>query len=90
MRLSRQAKQPFGLLFFAATKPFGIRKVENCTLRARPVDNEGDKETTRHKFELTDRFLYFTDLDTGEAKQCRKRLIKKVRFGNDWYEVTLE
>lgn len=90
MRLARQAKQPFGIVFYAATKPFGVRKIECCTLRVRPVDADGDKDTKGRKFAMTDRFLYLTDLDTGESKQCRKRLITKVRFGNDWYDVTLE
>lgn len=91
MRLARQCKQSFGLLFYTSNEPFGIRKVENCQLRARPIDSEGDKKETRgRKFQLTDRFLYFTDLTTGEAKQCRKRLITKVRFGCNWYNVTLE
>lgn len=90
MRLARQARQEFGLMFYASKEPFGLRKIERCTLRSRPVDANGDKMTTGRKFDMTDRFLYITDLSTGEAKQCRKRLIKKVRFGNDWYEVTLE
>ena len=77
-------------MFYASKEPFGLRKIERCTLRSRPVDANGDKMTTGRKFDMTDRFLYITDLGTGEAKQCRKRLIKKVRFGNDWYEVTLE
>ena len=77
-------------MFYASKEPFGLRKIERCTLRSRPVDANGDKKTTGRKFDMTDRFLYITDLSTGEAKQCRKRLIKKVRFGNDWYEVTLE
>jgi hypothetical protein len=90
MRIARQAHQEFGLMFYASKAPFGLRKIERCTLRSRPIDAAGDKKTTGRKFDMTDRFLYFTDLSTGEAKQCRKRLIKKVRFGNDWYEVTLE
>lgn len=90
MRLARQAHQEFGLMFYASKAPFGLRKIERCTLRSRPIDAAGDKKTTGRKFDMTDRFLYFTDLSTGEAKQCRKRLITKVRFGNDWYEVTLE
>ena len=90
MRLARQAHQEFGLMFYASKEPFGLRKIERCTLRSRPVDANGDKMTTGRKFDMPDRFLYITDLSTGEAKQCRKRLIKKVRFGNDWYEVTLE
>ena len=32
MRLARQAKQPFGIVFYAATKPFGLRKIECCTI----------------------------------------------------------
>ena len=90
MRRARQAHQEFGLMFYASKAPFGLRKIERCTLRSRPIDAAGDKKTTGRKFDMTDRFLYFTDLSTGEAKQCRKRLITKVRFGNDWYEVTLE
>ncbi len=90
MRIARQAHQEFGLIFYASKAPFGLRKIERCTLRSRPIDAAGDKKTTGRKFDMTDRFLYFTDLSTGEAKQCRKRLITKVRFGNDWYEVTLE
>ena len=90
MRIARQAHQEFGLMFYASKAPFGLRKIERCTLRSRPIDATGDKKTTGRKFDMTDRFLYFTDLSTGEAKQCRKRLITKVRFGNDWYEVTLE
>ena len=90
MRIARQAHQEFGLMFYASKAPFGLRKIERCTLRSRPIDTAGDKKTTGRKFDMTDRFLYFTDLSTGEAKQCRKRLITKVRFGNDWYEVTLE
>ena len=90
MRIARQAHQEFGLMFYASKAPFGLRKIERCTLRFRPIDAAGDKKTTGRKFDMTDRFLYFTDLSTGEAKQCRKRLITKVRFGNDWYEVTLE
>ena len=90
MRIARQAHQEFGLMFYASKAPFGLRKIERCTLRSRPIDAAGDKKTTGRKFDMTDRFLYFTDLSTGEAKQCRKRLITKVRFGNDWYEVTLE
>ena len=90
MRIARQAYQEFGLMFYASKAPFGLRKIERCTLRSRPIDAAGDKKTTGRKFDMTDRFLYFTDLSTGEAKQCRKRLITKVRFGNDWYEVTLE
>ena len=90
MRIVRQAHQEFGLMFYASKAPFGLRKIERCTLRSRPIDAAGDKKTTGRKFDMTDRFLYFTDLSTGEAKQCRKRLITKVRFGNDWYEVTLE
>lgn len=90
MRIARQAHQEFGLMFYASKAPFGLRKIERCTLRSRPIDAAGDKKTTGRKFDMTDRFLYFTDLSTREAKQCRKRLITKVRFGNDWYEVTLE
>lgn len=90
MRIARQAHQEFGLMFYASKAPFGLRKIERCTLRSRPIDAAGDRKTTGRKFDMTDRFLYFTDLSTGEAKQCRKRLITKVRFGNDWYEVTLE
>ena len=90
MRIARQAHQEFGLMFYASKAPFGLRKIERCTLRSRPIDAAGDKKTTGRKFDMTDRFLYFTDLSTGEAKQCRKRLITNVRFGNDWYEVTLE
>lgn len=90
MRIARQAHQEFGLMFYASKAPFGLRKIERCTLRSLPIDAAGDKKTTGRKFDMTDRFLYFTDLSTGEAKQCRKRLITKVRFGNDWYEVTLE
>lgn len=90
MRIARQAHQEFGLMFYASRAPFGLRKIERCTLRSRPIDAAGDKKTAGRKFDMTDRFLYFTDLSTGEAKQCRKRLITKVRFGNDWYEVTLE
>lgn len=90
MRLMRQAHLDFGLMFYASKEPFGLRKIERCALRSRPVDAAGDKKTSGRKFEMTDRFLYITDLDTGESKQCRKRLITKVRFGNDWYEVTLE
>ena len=90
MRIARQAHQEFGLMFYASKAPFGLRKIERCTLRSRPIDAAGDKKTTGRKFDMTDRFLYFTDLSIGEAKQCRKRLITKVRFGNDWYEVTLE
>lgn len=92
MRLARQAKQPVGLLFYASTKPYGIRKVENCMLRSRPIDADAEKagSGSQRKFFLTDRFIYFTDLDTGEAKQCRKRLITKIRIGSTWHEVTLE
>ncbi len=90
MRLLRQTGQDFGLVFYTASEPFGVRKIESCTLRARPVDVDGDKDSKRKKFALTDRFLYFTDLTTGEAKQCRKRLITKMRIGKIWYDVTLE
>lgn len=90
MRVARQDHQDFGLMFYASKEPFGLRKIERCSLRSRPVDAAGDKKSSGRKFEMTDRFLYFTDLDTDESKQCRKRLITKVRFGNDWYEVTLE
>lgn len=91
MRLLRQSGQDFGLLFARASAPFGIRKVERCQLRTRPIDADGDKQAGKQKqFAMTDRFLYFTDLDTGESKQCRKRLILKMRIDTVWYDVTLD
>ena len=91
MRLLRQSGQDFGLLFARATEPFGLRKVERCQLRTRPIDADGDKRDSKQRhFAMTDRFLYFTDLDTGESRQCRKRLILKMRIGTVWYDVTLD
>jgi len=92
MRLIRQTGKDFGLVFYASTKPYGLRKYERCRLRSRPIDADGDKAdgSSQRKFAMTDRFIYFEDLDTGESKQCRKRLIIKVRFGNNWHDVTLE
>lgn len=92
MRLLRQAGKDFGLVFYTATEPYGVRKYERCRLRSRPIDADGDKaaDSKQRNFIMTDRFLYFEDLETGEPKQCRKRLITKVRFGSNWYDVTLE
>lgn len=92
MRLLRQAGKDFGLVFYTSTKPYSVRKYERCRLRARPIDADGDKAagSARHKFTMTDRFLYFEDLDTGESKQCRKRLITKIRIADTWHDVTLE
>ena len=91
MRILRQTGQDFGLVFNRTTEPYGVRKFEKCQLRTRPIDADGDKRTdSTRNFYMTDRFLYFTDLITGEAKQCRKRLIRKVRIGKVWYDVTLD
>lgn len=72
--LCRQKEETFGLVF--VTMDGEIRKLDNCVLRSAP--------RTMHD---TDRFLYFTDNDTAQPKQCRKRLIRQVRVHNQWHQV---
>lgn len=82
MRLCRQQQIPFGLVF-VSVQDCALRKIENAQLRAAPTSNN-EKQATDH-----DAFIYFTDLDTNEPKQCRKRLIQQVRFGNIWYDIEI-
>lgn len=89
MRLLRQLQQDFGLLFLTQDEPFELRKIEHCRLRSAPVATDSEEEVRhgRNGFTCPDRFLYFTDLDTNQPKQCRKRLIRQVRFRSVWYKV---
>lgn len=77
LRLCRQQETAFGIVFVSVTEG-AVRKIEQCQLRAAPSDKS---------FSDPDRFLYFTDLSTGEARQCRKRLIRQIRIHDQWHRV---
>lgn len=86
LRRMRQLKSipqsTFGLIFITRgiKKGSSIRKYENCRLRT-AMRNEGLSVNADH-------YLYFTDLETEQPKQCWKRyLIREVKFDNVWYKV---
>ena len=76
----------FGLIFFTHSHSEGKystasekRKYENCRLRT-ARSSEGLAVNSDH-------YLYFTDTDTDEPRQCWKKLIRQVRFGDTWYKI---
>lgn len=78
--------ETFGLIFFTHSHSNGkystlseLRKYENCRLRT-AQNSEGLSINSDH-------YIYFIDCETNEPKQCWKKLIRKVRFGNQWYKV---
>ena len=78
MRDMEHTDLTFGMVFLTQTPPTRIRKIERCRLRATPTNHRNH-----------DAFLYFTDLDKSLARQCRKRLITRVCFGDKWYPVEI-
>lgn len=74
----------FGLIFITCNlsshKRSGeVRKYERCRMRTAMMD-EGLNTSADH-------YLYFTDMESEEPKQCFKKLIRKVSFNNIWYQV---
>ena len=67
----------FGIVFLTQTKPTIVRRIEKARQRPAPKQKNADA------------FLYFTDTETGLARQCRKRLILRVRFGEEWSQVEM-
>lgn len=78
MRETEHTEQTFGIVFLTQTPPTQRRKVDTARLRATPTNHRNH-----------DAFVYFTDLSGNTPKQCRKRLIQKVRFDNRWYDVEI-
>jgi hypothetical protein len=75
-------KSSFGLIFITRQGKDGssVRKYEHCRLRS-SMRNEGLSVNADH-------YLYFTDCETDQPKQCWKRyLIREVKFDNVWYKV---
>lgn len=58
-----------------------IRKYDSCRLRPAMKD-EGLNVVSDH-------YLYFEDMETGQARQCFKKLIRKIAFppSNEWLTV---
>ena len=87
MRLLRSVpNETFGIVFFTHSHSNGkysefsqIRKYEHCRIRT-AQNSEGLDVNSDH-------YIYFTDCELSEPRQCWKKLIRKVRFGNDWYKV---
>jgi len=76
--------QAFGIVFITCNLSTHqncgqFRKIERCRLRTAMID-EGLNVSADH-------YLYFTDVDTDEPKQCFKKLIRKVCFNNNWFIV---
>lgn len=59
-----------------------LRKYEKC--RIRPAEFNELVETD------PDHFLHFTDVETGEAKQCWKKLIRYVGFAPDYEMIKID
>lgn len=56
-----------------------LRKYERCRTRTAEYNELADTHP--------DHYLYFTDIETGEARRCWKKLIRYVGFAPD-YEMT--
>ena len=91
MRVCRQTGETFGLLYARASAPYGLEKVEQAQLRSTPVDADGDHpdRASRRRHRLTDAWLYYRDCDRCLPRQCRKRLLLQVRFGDTWHPIEL-
>lgn len=88
-RMRNLAKVPnttFGLVFIKCNLTTGkageLRKIERCRLRPARPDEEGLANSQDH-------YLFFTDVDTDEPKQCWKKLIRQVCFppSDEWLKV---
>lgn len=83
-RLREVPSEDFGIVFITCNlsthKECGqFRKYEHCSIRS-AMRSEGLQVHSDH-------YLYFTDNEYNEPKQCFKKLIRQVRFGNVWYKV---
>ena len=91
VRLMREVSKThsFKLLFLTCDtkrKEGGeLRKYDKCRIRTAKMDELAEVDP--------DHYLYFTDVETGEARNCWKRLIRYVGFPPkfelikvDWYK----
>ncbi len=75
----------FGMIFYTCDttrKEYGqVRRYDRCRLRPAMKD-EGLKVSADH-------YLFFENVDTGDARQCFKKLIRKVCFppSQDWLTI---
>lgn len=53
---------------------------EHCRLRRHESDKDKDVSS--------DNYIFFTDLDTNEARQCWRCLVTDVRINNQWFRIT--
>lgn len=76
----------FGIVFLTADRNRGKygerRKYERCRLRPAMRDEGLDVSA--------DHYLFFEDADTGDAKQCFKKLIRQVAFPPEYNWVTVK
>lgn len=83
--LKRTGTTHFGMIFitcdFSRNEYGQKRKYEKCRIRTAMRD-EGLKISADH-------YLFFENLETGEARQCFKKLIRQVSFPPDyeWLQV---
>ena len=84
-RLKLIPNAKFGMVFYTCDlsrhEHGDVRRYELCRLRAARRD-EGLNVSTDH-------YLFFEDTETGEPRQCFKKLIRKVCFppSNEWLDV---
>lgn len=85
-RLKSVPDAVFGIIFLTADRnrsKYGERrKYEKCRLRPAMRD-EGLSVSADH-------YLFFEDMETNEARQCFKKLIRQVSFPPDYKWITIK